>query len=472
MAATPQELLRLIPKVDRVLEWPEIAPLLAGHPRQELLTAVRNILGRLRQEVRGGAAATLPGRDGIVAMVTSELGRRSSSSLRPVINGTGVVVHTNLGRSPLAEEALEAIRTVSAGYSNLEFDLESGERGTRYSHVEGLICELTGAEAALVVNNNAAALILALSALAQGREVIVSRGELVEIGGSFRIPDVMRQSGAHLVEVGTTNRTHPHDFVSAITASTALLLKVHTSNFAIVGFTAEVTVAQLSAVGRESGIPVMLDAGSGCLVDLSPYGINGEPAIRKYLDAGADLVSFSGDKLLGGPQAGIIAGRREYIEPMKQHPLLRAMRIDKLTLAALEATLRLYRDERRALASIPTLRMLVATPAELSRRADLLIRRLRRALPGTVTLMKHPGESSAGGGSFPLLQLPTSLIEVRIAGASPQQVEAAMRMGSAPVVGRIQRDRFLLDMRTILDYDLEAVVETLVGVAKVLTEEV
>lgn len=471
MTAAILDMLKQIPKVDRMLEWPEISSLLKEHPRQEMLTAVRSILDRLRQEVRGGAVAALPGREGIVAMVKSELCRRSSSSLRPVINGTGVVVHTNLGRSPLADEALEAIHTVSAGYSNLEFDLNSGERGTRYSHVEGLICELTGAEAALVVNNNAAALILALSTLAQGREVVVSRGELVEIGGSFRIPDVMRQSGAQLVEVGTTNRTHPRDYAGAITPSTALLLKVHTSNFAIVGFTAEVTVAQLSAVGRESGIPVMLDAGSGCLIDLSPHGIGGEPSIRNYLDAGADLVSFSGDKLLGGPQAGIIAGRREYVEPMKKHPLLRAVRIDKLSLAALEATLRLYRDERKALASIPTLNMLVAAPDQLSRRADRLIRRLRRALPGTVTLMKHPGESSAGGGSFPLLQLPTSLIEVRIAGASPQQVEAAMRMGSTPVVGRIQRDRFLLDMRTILDRDIDAIVETLVGVARELTEE-
>jgi L-seryl-tRNA(Ser) seleniumtransferase len=358
-------------------------------------------------------------------------------------------------------EAEEAIHTVSAGYSNLEFDLENGERGTRYAHVEGLICEMTGAEAALVVNNNAAAVILALSSLAQDREVILSRGELVEIGGSFRIPDVMRQSGAKLVEVGTTNRTHQRDFLTAITDTTALLLKVHTSNFAIVGFTAEVSVAELSSLGQDRGIPVMLDAGSGCLVDLSPYGITGEPTVRQYLEAGADVVTFSGDKLLGGPQAGLIAGKRQFIEPMMRHPLLRALRIDKLNLAALEATLRLYRDERRALASIPTLKMLTMTADQLSRRAGLISRKLRRVLPASISLATHQGDSSAGGGSFPLLQLPTSLIEVRIAGWSPHQIEDALRKAAVPVIGRIHRDRFLLDARTIMDRDLPALTASL-----------
>lgn len=471
MTAALTEMLRRIPKVDLVLEWPEIGAMLAGHPRPEVLLSVRNALDILRQQVKEGALPLFPGRDGIAAMIRDELARRSSRSLRTVINGTGVVVHTNLGRSPLAEEARSAVSGISTGYSNLEFDLASGERGTRYSHVEGLICELTGSEAALVVNNNAAAVILALSALAQGREVIVSRGELVEIGGSFRIPDVMRQSGAHLVEVGTTNRTHPRDFKNAVTDSTALLLKVHTSNYAVIGFTAEVPVAGMSKIARESGIPVMLDAGSGCLIDLSPYGIAGEPTIRQYLEAGADLVTFSGDKLLGGPQAGIIAGKREYLEPMKRHPLLRAVRIDKLTLAALEATLRLYRDERCAVLSIPTLRMLTSTPESLERRADLLLRRFRRSLPPTVRLLKHRGESSAGGGSFPLLQLPTTLIEVRIAGASPQEIEVALRTGVSPVIGRIHRERFLLDMRTILEEDIVALHEALAGAADALAME-
>jgi L-seryl-tRNA(Ser) seleniumtransferase len=453
-----------IPKVDRILGWPEIAALLAKHSRPEVLLAVRSVLDQLREYVRcnDDAAALEPSR--IVARVSLKLALRSKPSLQAVVNGTGVVVHTNLGRSSLADVAFDALHRVSVGYSNLEFDLETGERGTRYAHVESLICELTGAEAALVVNNNAAAVILALSSLAQGREVIVSRGELVEIGGSFRIPDVMRQSGATLVEVGATNRTHVRDFQTAITDATALLLKVHTSNFAIVGFTAEASVAEMALLGQGNGVPVMLDAGSGCLIDLSPYGICGEPTIRQYLDAGADVVTFSGDKLLGGPQAGLIAGRRQFIEPMKRHPLLRALRIDKLNLAALEATLRLYRDERQALAGIPTLRMLTMSADQLTRRATMIVRRLRRVLPATVTLIKHPGESSAGGGSFPLLQLPTTLVEVRIAGYSPQQLEAALRRTTTPVVGRIHRDRFLLDVRTVLERDLPALTQSILEV--------
>ena len=470
MAVAVQDMLRGIPKVDRVLEWPEIAALLNAYPRPEVLVAVRDTLDALRGQVRTGHVDALPGPDDMVAMISSELRRRSSSSLRAVINGSGVVVHTNLGRSPLADEAEDAIRAVSCGYSNLEYNLDSGERGTRYSHVESLICELTGAEAALVVNNNAAAVMLALSSLAQGREVIVSRGELVEIGGAFRIPDVMRQSGAQLVEVGTTNRTHVRDFLTAVTDSTALFLKVHTSNFAIVGFTAETTVAEMATLGSATRIPIMLDAGSGCLIDLSPYGICGEPTIRDYLDDGADVVTFSGDKLLGGPQAGIIVGRRNLLEPMKCHPLLRAVRIDKLTLAALEATLRLYRDERRALVAIPTLHMLTTAADELAKRADRIIRRFRRVLPGTVSLEKQEGESSAGGGSFPLLQLKTSLIEVQIVGAPPQQIEAVLRRAVVPVIGRIHRDRFLLDVRTILDRDLPALSEALVWAATQLTQ--
>jgi len=471
MAGTVQNMMTAIPKVDRMLGWPEISALLAKHPRPVVLVALRSVLDRLREDVRnnGDAAALEPAR--ISAQVSSELASRSKPSLQAVVNGTGVVVHTNLGRSPLADQAEAAIHTVSAGYSNLEYDLETGERGTRYAHVEGLICELTGAEAALVVNNNAAAVILALSSLAQGREVIVSRGELVEIGGSFRIPDVMRQGGAQLVEVGTTNRTRIRDFQAAITDATALLLKVHTSNFAIVGFTAEASVAEMSALGGASGIPVMLDAGSGCLIDLSPYGISGEPTVRRYLDAGVDVVTFSGDKLLGGPQAGLIAGRRRFIEPMKRHPLLRALRMDKLNLAALEATLRLYRDERQALAAIPTLRMLTMTAVQLARRADVIARRLRRALPDSVRLVKHPGESSAGGGSFPLLQLPTTLIEVRIAGNSPQQVEAALRRASTPVIGRIHRDRYLLDVRTVMDRDLPALAQSMAEACASLAKE-
>ena len=443
-----------IPKVDRILEWPEISRLLPEHARAEVLRAIRHVLDCFRKQLSGDTIPLPPDRATVTAAILAELTRRTSPSLHKVINGSGVVVHTNLGRSPLAEAARSAIAGIADCYSNLEYDLQAGQRGRRIVHVENLICELTGAEAALVVNNNAAAVMLALSSLATGREVVVSRGELVEIGGSFRIPDVMRQSGAVLTEVGTTNRTHPRDYLSAVTDATALFLKVHTSNFAVVGFTAETTVAELAAMGRDKGIPVMLDAGSGCLVDLSPYGITGEATIRQHLADGADVVTFSGDKLLGGPQAGIIAGKRTFLEPMKSHPLLRALRMDKLSLAALEATLRLYRDERQALAEIPTLRMLTSQPADLAARGDRIVRRLRRALPATVHLVKHRGESSAGGGSFPLLQLPTTLIEVRMNGATPQQIEAALRQTATAVIGRIHRDRFLLDVRTLLDQDM------------------
>jgi len=455
------ELLKQIPKVDRILDLPEIITFLETYPRPEVLTAVRTTLDRLRGDVRRGICDEPIALTSIAATVGGLLRKRGTHSLRPLINGTGVVVHTNLGRSPLADEAEEAMRSVACGYSNLEFDLHTGERGTRYVHVEQLICELTGAEAALVVNNNAAAVILALSAIAQGRDVVVSRGELVEIGGSFRIPDVMRQSGANLVEVGTTNRTHIRDFLTAITDTTALFLKVHTSNFAIVGFTAEAAAAEMAALGSETGVPVMVDAGSGCLVDLSPYGICGEPVVRSYLESGVDVVTFSGDKLLGGPQAGLIVGKRSIVEPMKRHPLLRALRMDKLSLAALEATLRLYRDERQALRSIPTLRMLTLSAEELARRANRMVRMLRSRIPVGVALLRHPGESSAGGGAYPLLRLPTTLLEVRVDGSTPQQIDEALRAVRTPVIGRIHRDRFLLDVRTILDRDIPVLAESL-----------
>jgi L-seryl-tRNA(Ser) seleniumtransferase len=470
MAVSKLGTLRKIPKVDKILGLPDVISLLDRHPRAEVLSAARLVLEGLRESIKNDSLSCLPDVNGIVDLITSELESRAVPSLRTVINGSGVVVHTNLGRSPLADVAEQAIHTVSASYSNLEFDLVTGERGSRYSHIEGLVCELTGCESALVVNNNAAAVILALSSLASSREVIVSRGELVEIGGAFRIPDVMRQSGARLVEVGCTNRTHIRDYLSAITDSTALLLKVHTSNFAIIGFTAEASPTELSKLGRETGIPVMLDAGSGCLIDLSPYGIKGEPTIRQYLNAGVDLITFSGDKLLGGPQAGIIVGKKSLIDPIKRHPLLRALRIDKLSLAALEATLRLYRDERQALSAIPTLRMLTMSVEMLTKRADRIIRYLRRHAPESMNFIRHPGESSAGGGSFPLLQLPTALIEIRINGVTPFRLESALRLTTPPVVGRIHRDRFLLDARTLLDRDLIPLVASLKEVAIMLED--
>lgn len=453
MSGPSQDTRRMLPKMDKVLSWPEIASLQSLTSHAGLKQAVRVVLDQLRNALASNPTTDLTP-SSISHLVHNQIRITETPSLRRVINGSGVVVHTNLGRSPLAHAAEAALRDTAWGYSNLEFDLELGERGERYVHVEKLICELTGAEAALVVNNNAAAVMLALSTLAAGREVIVSRGELVEIGGSFRIPDVMRQSSADLVEVGTTNRTHPRDYIGAITEQTALLLKIHTSNFAVVGFTAEVNTETMARIGREAGVPTMVDAGSGCMIDLARFGISGEATVQQHLQAGADIVTFSGDKLLGGPQAGLIAGRSDLIENMKRHQLLRALRIDKLTLAALEATLRLYRDERSALDEIPTLRMLTMSLDTITNQARRMLRRLRTALPQQFKLTLRDGFSSPGGGSYPLLQLPSRLIEVTVEGMPPNRLEELLRSTTPAVVGRLQKDRFLLDVRTISDDEI------------------
>ncbi|MBT0663644.1 L-seryl-tRNA(Sec) selenium transferase [Geobacter pelophilus] len=450
-----------IPKVDKLLTWPPIISLLVDHPRPLVMQAIRGTLDRLRLDSVNGVLPHNINEEQLASLVQEELGRLSASSLRPVINGTGVVIHTNLGRSLLSRSACEQIAAVAGRYSNLEIDIETGERGERYSHVESLLCELTGAEAAIVVNNNAAAVLLALSGMAAGREVVVSRGELVEIGGAFRIPDVMRQSGGILREVGATNRTHLKDYQAALSAETALLLKVHTSNFAVVGFTAEVTVAGLVDLGRRHGIPVMADIGSGSLLDLAPYGVLGETTISDYVSSGADIITCSGDKMLGGPQAGIILGKKPIMDKLRRHPLLRAIRIDKLTLAGLEATLRLYRDERQALAEIPTLRMLTSQPAELRKRGQSWLRRLRGKIPSSVALSLHEGSSQVGGGALPLLNLPTWLIAVTAEHLSAQQIDQSLRKGRVPVLGRIYRDRYLLDLRTLQDEDFPHLIEAL-----------
>lgn len=447
-------ILRLIPKVDRVLGWPEVRELLAMHPRPVLMRAVREVLNRLRQRGLAGEMTAVPDHQAIVGEIRAQLTRITSSSLRRVVNGTGVVIHTNLGRALLPEEVRDALWDTAFHPVNLEFDLEKGERWSRYGHVEPLICELTGAEAALVVNNNAAAVLLALATLAAGREVVVSRGELVEIGGSFRIPDVMRQSGAILREVGTTNRTHPADYRGGVNSDTALFLKVHPSNFVVHGFTAAVQPAELAVIGRELSLPVMADVGSGNLIDLGGIGLPHEPTVQEYLQAGVDVVTFSGDKLLGGPQAGIIAGKKALIDPMKKHPLLRALRVDKLTIAALDGVLRLYRDERQALEKIPTLRMLATPPKELSRRAGRFARGLRRTLGPCVTIATQQGVSQVGGGAFPTDQLPTTLISFAVAGIPPQELEKRLRALPVPVIGLIRGGLLLLDVRTLADDDL------------------
>ena len=458
--------LKMIPKVDRVLEWEGVRQLLPLHPRTFLLKGVRSVLDRLRSAALAGRLEEAAFSEAaICAELAAELGRLSSPSLKRVINGSGIVIHTNLGRSVLPEAARSALNTIAFSYSNLEFDLEAGMRGSRYSHVEALICELTGAEAAIVVNNNAAAVLLCLSALAAGREAVVSRGELVEIGGSFRIPDVMRLSGVTLKEVGTTNRTHARDYSGAVSADTALFLKVHCSNFAVVGFTAEVSASELVALGAQAGVPVLADMGSGNLVELSGRLPCPEPTVQEFVRAGVDVITFSGDKLLGGPQAGIIVGRKSFIEPMKKHPLLRALRMDKLTLATLEATLALYRDERVALNEVPTLRMLTVPYEELAARAKRMVRQLRRRVPGPISFGFSKGFSQAGGGTLPLLNLPTLLIEVAVSGLSPNEIESRLRGGEIPVIGRISKGAFLLDPRTIQDQELEELARALAALA-------
>jgi L-seryl-tRNA(Ser) seleniumtransferase len=450
-----------IPKVDRLLEHPAAVAWLRAYPRPLVLRGVRQVLDGLRDGVRRGKG--VPDTGEIVARISAELQQLDTPHLRRVINGTGTVINTNLGRSPLPPSVARQLLDTAGHYSNLEFDLDAGERGERYSHVEPLICEITGAEAAIVVNNNAAALLLALASMGRGREVVVSRGELVEIGGSFRIPDVMAQSGALLREVGTTNRTHLKDYAGAIGPDTGLLLKVSCSNFAVVGFTAEVEAAELATLAKESGIPLLVDCGSGLMLDLEPLLGCRERTVQHYLKNGADVVVCSGDKLLGGPQIGIIAGKREIIGAMKKHPLLRALRVDKMTLAALEGVLRLYRDERRALAEIPTLRMLTMTEKELADRGGRMLRRLRRRLPAGFTLSLGGGVSMVGGGALPLLQLPTRLLALQGESLSAGEIEARLRTGTPPVVGRIARGVFLLDVRTIMDDDLPLLESALEG---------
>jgi L-seryl-tRNA(Ser) seleniumtransferase len=378
-----------IPGVDRLLDSPEIIEISSKYPRSLILNAINQVLDETRKRIATGDESKVSfdlTLGPISTRVVERLELLARPSLRPLINATGVVVHTNLGRSILAERVLQKFGPLSGGYSNLEYDLDQGKRGSRYTHVEGILKELTSAEAAMVVNNNAAAVFLALETLARGGEVIVSRGQLVEIGGSFRIPDVMRKSGAKMVEVGTTNKTHLSDYEEVFGPDTALLLKVHTSNFQIVGFTEDVDTTQLVNLGKKYGIPLMEDLGSGCLVDFSKYGLTKEPTVQEVLEQGVDLVTFSGDKLLGGPQAGIILGRKDLVEAIKKNQLTRALRIDKLTLIALEETLNIYRDERVALEEIPTLRMICESYDSLKTKAQRLAKMIGKLDAGNFIL--------------------------------------------------------------------------------------
>jgi L-seryl-tRNA(Ser) seleniumtransferase len=461
-------LLRQLPQVDELLRHPHLSLALAPpSPRLLAAAAVRRTLAEKRQWLSTCPAADLPPEldlESLLQELLQKIQAAGQASLRRVINATGVVIHTNLGRSPLAAAALAQIQEVAAHYSTLEYDLARGERGSRHDHLEGLLQEVTGAEAALVLNNNAAAVLLALTSLAKGKEVIISRGQLIEIGGSFRLPEIMAVSGALLKEVGTTNKTHLKDYEQAISLETALLLKVHPSNFRITGFTAEVALPELVALGRRYGLLVVEDLGSGCLIDLSRYGIEREPTVQEALKAGADLVLISGDKLLGGPQAGLALGERSVIARLRAHPLTRALRPDKLTLAGLEATLRLYLDEPQAVAAIPTLRMLARPVAELNRQALALARSLRRALGPRVQVQVVASIGRVGGGALPQVSLPSRALALAMPPLSPQQLEARLRRAQPPVIARIEQDTLLLDMRTLLPDDLPVLKAALQGV--------
>jgi len=454
-----QAVLRKIPKVDDLLTRPEIVDLLAVHPRTVVVEAIRKGLSQFRQDlVRRLASSSVDDSafsfETLLPLFLQQISNQTQPRLRRVINATGVVIHTNLGRSPLHPSALQHIVDVSKAYSNLEFDLDRGERGSRYVHVEDVLCRISGAEAAMVVNNNAAAVLLVLNTIAEGKEVIVSRGELVEIGGAFRIPDVMKRSGALLREVGTTNRTHLGDYQKAISSETALLLKVHTSNFRVMGFTSDVSLEELVLFGRKYEIPVMNDLGSGSLVDLTNYGMEKEPTVQEVVRTGVDAVTFSGDKLLGGPQAGIILGKKTVIDLIKMNPLTRALRIDKLTLAALESTLVLFLDEKKAMEEVPTLRMLTLDKRQIKQRGKKLLNRLAKGVGEEATLTLREDRSRVGGGALPLQDLPTIALTVRPHSFSVNHLEEALRKGEPPVIARISRDELILDMRTIFDEEI------------------
>ena len=399
--------------------------------------------------------------------ILEQITRLSSYSLLPVINATGIVIHTNLGRAILSEKALENVLEAGRGYTNLEYDLSAGKRGKRHVHTKRLLREIIGAEDAFIVNNNAAAVLLCLNTLAKGREVIVSRGELVEIGGSFRVPDVMAASGAVLREVGTTNKTHLHDYVRAISDNTALILKVHQSNYKIIGFTDDVPIAELVSLGKQHRIPVMYDLGSGCLLDLKAYGVYDEPSVQEVVKAGVDIITFSGDKLLGGPQAGVVAGGKEYVERIQKNPVARAVRVDKLTIAAFEATLMEYLDMECAQKAVPVLAMLFQAPEEIRSRANKLAAGLRKAL-GKEKVDVVKDHSKAGGGSLPEMDFPTFAVSLKPSGISVNELESRLRNRPTPVIARIKDQALLLDARTIRTQELDEVV---LAVSSSLAEE-
>lgn len=457
-----QDILRRIPKVDELLgraaELGILEAMTDRMPPAAFRDAVREELEALRKKLLSGEASELPGTDDICAAAGRRACENQLPSLRRVVNGTGVVLHTNLGRTCLSRQAVSAVEEVARNYSTLEYDVEEGCRGSRHSHIDGLLAAVTGAEAAMVVNNNAAAVLLILSAIGKGGEVIVSRGELVEIGGSFRIPEIMTQCGCALREVGTTNKTHLSDYENAIGPETRALLRVHTSNYRIVGFSEKPDLVKLVELGRAHGLPVIEDLGSGALADLASFGIHDEPTVRQSMAAGADIVSFSGDKLLGGPQAGLIIGKKRYIEQLKKHPLARALRVDKMTLAALRETLYAYQDPDWARQNIPVLQMLSASGQELHGRAE----RLRLALESAgCRAQVVETEGQVGGGSCPAQTLKSWAVAIDPGTMSVDALAEALRRAPLPIIGRISQGQYLLDLRTLMDDDFAVIAQRL-----------
>ncbi|MFH2092412.1 MAG: L-seryl-tRNA(Sec) selenium transferase [Pseudomonadota bacterium] len=444
------QILRNLPGVDHLLTMAENDDRFRNIPRSVLLDSVRKAIDTARKDILADLETNISD-NWLLSMAEQSAREKIKPRLVNLINATGVVLHTNLGRSLLCDDALDNIQAIARSYSNLELNINTGRRGIRYQAVEELLCELTYAQSAIAVNNNAGAVLLCLNTLAKDRQVVVSRGELVEIGGSFRVPDVMSKSGGILKEVGTTNRTHLRDYENAINDQTGLLLKVHTSNYKIQGFTANVPLQELVTLGQAKGIPIMEDLGSGTLIDFSRYGLPCEPTIQSSVQTGADIVTFSGDKLLGGPQAGIIVGKKETIEMIKSNPLTRALRIDKLTLAALESTLKLYRDEQTAIEKIPTLRMLCMPIKTIHKQADSLLKTIMDNAGDHVKAGLADMNSRPGGGSFPELELPTRCVTLEPKTMSVSKFEQRMRSSTPAIIGRIEDNRYILDPRTIQD---------------------
>lgn len=457
---------RNIPKVDMLMETDEIKILFECCSREYVLESVRKKTDELREFINNCMNENEI--ENKISLLTDDIindvEKLTSLNMKKVINGTGTILHTNLGRAVINEETAERIKNLVTGYSNLEYDLESGTRGSRYSHFEKIITKITGAEAAMAVNNNAAAVLLILSALAKDKEVIVSRGELVEIGGSFRVPDVMAQSGSKLIEVGTTNKTHVYDYENAITENTAALLKVHTSNYKIVGFTESVPVSQIAEIAHLHNIPVIEDIGSGVLIDLAKYGLGHEPTVQESVQAGADIVCFSGDKLLGGPQAGIIVGKKTLIDKIKKHPLTRALRIDKFTAIALESVFHEYIDEERAVKNIPVLKLINKNKQEIKTAAEKLYEKLYPVMGKSCQMNIEECESQIGGGSLPLERIDSFSISFKPLTMTTSHLEKQLRHLKTPIIGRIVNDNFIIDMRTVLEGEEDKIYETFLNI--------